>query len=138
MNAFVQFDNLVVYQALCPEQFSALRRGCWRRIESGRDGERFCYLKLQQHYAEMVARRRLLPVHGAGFVVRLHLPRRVLDQYKLETVAYDEHLEYRVPVVDLPRVQAHLVSDVKLVASFRESQHFHLPRAAAPLAALMG
>jgi len=138
MKILKHLPTLAVYQTLCPEQLAALDRAAWRRIEPGRGGEHFCYLKLQQRYAEMVARQWEVPVHSAGYVVRLVLPRRALEEYDLESVAYEDHLEYRVPVCELPRLQAQLVGAARLVAAFREQHSYSIPESRAPLTALMG
>lgn len=124
--------SCTLYQALSPCQFTALVRADWRRIEPGRGGELFCYLKLQQRYAEMIARQRLVPESGAGFVVRLTLPEEALLGFELETVAYEEHLEYRVPVPALPALSLHLQGAVRLVSVFREQHSYSVPAQSAP------
>lgn len=130
--------TVAVYQTLSPEQLAALVRADWRCVEAGRDGEHFCHLKLQQRYAEMIARQWEVPVHGAGYVVCLVLPRRALAEYDLETVAYEEHLEYRVPVCDLPRLNRQLVGRARLVSTFREQHSYSVPALGEPLMGLMG
>lgn len=130
--------TLAVYQTLTPQQFSALAQANWRRVEPGRDGQHFCHLKLQQRYAEMIARQWAVPVHGEGYVVRLVFPARVLAGFDLETVAYEEHLEYRVPVCELPRLSRHLVGSAHLVSTFREQHSYSIPPGSRPLAGLIG
>jgi len=118
---------LALYQTLSPVQLAALERADWRRIEPGQGGEFFCYLKLRQRYAEMIARQWAVPVHGAGYVVRLLLPESALAGFDLETVAYREHLEYRVPTCELPALSSQLVGPVRLVSVFREQHSYSVP-----------
>ncbi len=129
---------LPLYQTLSPSQLAALDRDGWRQIEPGCGAEPYCSLKLKQRYAEMIARKWMVPEHGAGYVVRLLLPLSALENYQLETVAYDEHLEYCVPARDLPRLSRKLIGQVRMVSAFREYQSYSVPRNAPPLAALMG
>ncbi|WP_116368731.1 hypothetical protein [Parahaliea mediterranea] len=129
--------TLAVYQTLVPAQLAALKGAAWRRIVPGQGGEYFCQLKLQQRYAEMIARQWAVPACGAGYVVRMILPQRVLAQYDLSSVAYEEHLEYQVPSCELGRLSRHLVGAIELVSVFREHESFSVPRCSQPLMALM-
>lgn len=138
MKTLTHQRTIAVYQTLCPARFAALVRADWRGVEPGREGEHFCHLKLHQRYAEMIARQWAVPVHGAGYVVCLLFPRRALAAYDLETVAYEEHLEYRVPVCELPRLNGQLVGRARLVSSFREQHSYSVPASGAPLLGLMG
>jgi hypothetical protein len=111
-------NAITVYKAMSPRQLAALIRADWRCIEPGQGGERFCYLKLNCSYAQMIARRREAAMHGLGHVVKLILPEQILNRYDLETVAYEEHLEYRVPVSDLKIINQCMVGRASLVSSF--------------------
>lgn len=110
-------NTIAVYKAMSPQQFAALIRADWRCIEPGQGGERFCYLKLTFSYAQMIARRREAALHGRGYVVKLILPEQILNRYDLETVAYKEHLEYRVPVGDLKIINQCMVGRANLVST---------------------
>jgi hypothetical protein len=130
-------DTVVVYQTLSPGQLAVLEGSDWRCISPGQGGEYFCYLKLQQRYAEMIARQWVVPVHGAAWVVRLTLPLEALAKYDLVSVAYEEHLEYQVPVAELHRLGSQLVGEAQVVATFRQQHSHSVPAGARPLAALM-
>ena len=138
MTSFAFRDTLAVYQAVGPQQLAALIRSEWRRIEPAWGGVRFTYLKQQQRYAEMIARQWEVPLHGAGYVVRIVLPEDVLRQYDLETVAYEEHLEYRIPSGELAELSDELVGAVQPVAAFMDRQSYSIPLGSRPLASLIG
>ena len=131
-------DTLAVYQAIGPQQLATLICADWRHIEPAWGGVRFTYLKQQQRYAEMIARQWEVPLHGAGYVVRIVLPEDALRQYDLETVAYEEHLEYRVPTSELADLSRELVGAVQPVAAFMDRQSYSIPLGSRPLASLMG
>jgi len=131
-------NTQAVYQAIGPKQLAALIRADWRRIEPGWGGEHFTYLKQQQRYAEMIARQWEVPLHGAGYVVRIVLPEDALRQYDLETVAYEEHLEYRVPSCELVELSNELVGAVQPVAAFMDRQSYSIPLGSRPLASFIG
>ncbi|MFV0278722.1 MAG: hypothetical protein ACK5HY_16280 [Parahaliea sp.] len=138
MKSVQHLSTLAVYQTLDPSQLSVLKRGGWKQIVPRQDGERLCQLKLQQRYAEMIARQWAVSSFGEGYVVRLILPRRALTHYTLGSVAYEEHLEYQVPTGELPWLSRQLVGRVSLVSVFREQHSFSIPIAGLPLTALMG
>ena len=130
-------NTIALYQAMSPQQLAALIRADWRRIEPDQGGERFFYLKINQRYAEMIARQWEVPLHGAGYVVRLILPEPVMKYFDLETVAYEEHLEYRVPTCELDRINHHLVGEVSIVSAFLNHQSYSIPLGTRPLASLI-
>ena len=131
-------ETIALYQALSPKQLAALIRADWRRIEPGWGGEHFVYLKLCQRYAEMIARQWEVPLHGAGYVVRVILPADIVGQYDLETVAYEEHLEYCLPVGELKSINNHLLGDVRPVSAFLNNQSYSIPLSTRPLSSLIG
>jgi hypothetical protein len=131
--------NITLYQALSPLQLAALIRADWRHIEPGRGGELFTCLKLHQCYAEMVARQWQLPSHGAGYVVRILLPATALKRFQPETVAYEEHVEYRLPVSELGALSKRLLQPLELVSAFVTQQHsYSIPAGSEPLRSLVG
>ncbi len=137
MNSLAHRRTIALYQTLSPAQLAALKAANWRTIEPGREGQHFCHLKLKQRFAEMMARQWELPIHGAGYVARLLLPRAALAGYDLDSVAYEEHLEYCVPVGDLSSLSRELVGQVELVAAFREQHGYSIPPGRQPLASLI-
>ena len=130
--------TIALYQAVSPQQLAALIRADWRRIEPDQGGECFLFLKLHQRYAEMIARQWEVPLHGAGYVVRLILPEKMMSHFDLETVAYEEHLEYRVPTCELAYVNANLVGEISVVSAFLNHQSYSIPLGTKPLASLIG
>lgn len=130
--------TISLYQALSPVQLAALIRADWRHIEPGRGGERFIGLKLNQCYAEMVARQWHLPSHGAGYVARIQLPGSALKRFELETVAYEEHLEYRLPVEELGALSQRLLQPLELVSAFVTQHSYSIPPGTEPLRSLVG
>ncbi|MBT4521524.1 MAG: hypothetical protein HOC23_16110 [Halieaceae bacterium] len=138
MKALTHSSTIALYQALSPAQLAALIRADWRRIEPDQGGELFLFLKLNQRYAEMIARQWEVPLYGAGYVVRLILPESVMTYFDLETVAYEEHLEYRVPACELDHINSHLVGEVSIVSAFLNQQSYSIPAGTRPLASLIG
>ncbi len=138
MKPLAHRETIALYQALSPQQLAALIRADWRRIEPGWGGEHFVYLKLCQRYAEMIARQWEVPLHGAGYVVQIILPMEVIGQYDLSTVAYEDHLEYCLPVGELAAINRHLVGDIQPVAAYMDQQSYSIPLGTGPLASLIG
>lgn len=131
-------NTIAVYQAIGPQQLAALIRADWRRIEPGWGGEHFTYLKQQQRYAEMIARQWEVPIYGAGYVIRMVFPEEALRQYDIETVAYEEHLEYRVPSCELDTLSHELVGAMQPVAAYMDRESYSIPLGSRPLASLIG
>ncbi|MFV0478291.1 MAG: hypothetical protein ACK5ME_10705 [Parahaliea sp.] len=115
---------LPLYIALSPNQLEQVQNSDWRQLVASRSDDSYCYLKQRQRYAEMVARMSILPEFGAAYVLRLLLPLAAMRPFSLETVAYEEHLEYQVPVQALPTLTARLLGQLQLLTAFREQHSF--------------
>ena len=133
-----QPETLTLYQAVNPQQLAGIVKKAWRGIELGADGEQFCFLKLSQCYAEMIARQWDVPIYGAGYVMRLTVPAQIMQQYDLQTVAYEEHLEYCVPRSELPHINASLLEEVQVVSAFVNQHSYSIPLGTKPLSGLIG
>ena len=116
-----------LYQAIDPQQLHTLVDNNWQRLAPAGGDEKFCLLPVRQRHAEMIARQLLLPARGAAYVIRLELPSHQLSAYPLETVAYEEHLEYRVPVASMEKVSDSLLGAVQLVCVFRDQHSYSVP-----------
>jgi hypothetical protein len=138
MKSQAKMKTVALYQAMSPQQLAALIRADWRRLEPGQGGEHFFFLKLNQRYAEMIARQWGVPMHGAGYVVRLILPAHIMESYDLASVAYEEHLEYCVPVCELQEFNKHLLGEVSVVSAFTGQHNYSIPAGSRPLVSLMG
>jgi len=138
MKPLAHTETIALYLAICPQQLAALIRADWRRIEPGQGGEHFMFLKVSQRYAEMIARQCLVPLHGAAYVARLVLPERVMQGYDIETMAYEEHLEYRIPTCELDPVNGNILGEVAVVSAFLDRQSYSVPLGSRPLAGLLG
>ena len=122
MNEYSPLETTTLYLAIGPRQLAALASSDYRCIEPGEGGELLVLFKLHQRYAEMVARQRLLPRYRAAWVVALDLPRAYLQHFGLSTVAYEEHLEYLVPVDKLADLSQHLAGAIAVVTAFRPGE----------------
>lgn len=127
MKEITEHDHVTLYQAISPQQLAILIDNGWQSINRHASADRFCFLKLHQRYAEMIARQALLPAEGAAYVVRMELPRQVLGAYALKTIAYEEHLEYQIPVESLPFLSNRLIGKVHIVAAFHDQHSYSVP-----------
>ena len=126
MKSASPLETTTLYLAIGPQQLAALASTGYRCIEPGGRGELLVLFKLTQRYAEMVARQRILPKEGEAWVVRLEVGTAALEGIELSTVAYDEHLEYLVPVASLACLNAQLRGPVAVVSRFLPGESFSL------------
>lgn len=127
MTPIPDVDTINLFQAVSPRQLAQCVKDDWQSLKPDPDYQAFCYLKLSQRYAEMVARQRLVPLHGAGYVVGLVLPRKVMNAFELQSVAYEEHLEYRVPAEELEALCWYLEAGVRVVSAFLDGESYSIP-----------
>ncbi|MCR8922721.1 hypothetical protein NO559_08065 [Dasania sp. GY-MA-18] len=110
--------HIDLYKALSPEQLALLIRSNWRRFSPDIPQQKNFYPKLNRGYAEAIARQWHAVEYSAGFVVRFRLPADFIKGFELQTVGYDEHLEYKVPIAALERLNHAIIGSVELLSAF--------------------
>ncbi len=125
--------TVCLYLAVSPKQLAQCVSESWQSLKPDPDYQAFCYLKLSQCYAEMVARQRLVPLHGAAYVICLTLPRTVMSAFELQSVAYEEHLEYRVPAAELEALCWYLEGEARVVSAFLDHESYSVPFGSRPI-----
>lgn len=110
--------NTILFQSLTPVQFAAVVRSGWRCFSSTNTGETFFYPKLHCGYAQTIARMFNREHFHAGYVVQFYLPNVFLAQYDMQSIAYDKHLEYKIPIGDLPLLNKRILGRIEVVSAF--------------------
>lgn len=108
----------VLYQSLTPAQFAAVIRSGWGGFMVDSVEQKFFYPKCRLAYAEMIARMFNVAHYSAAYVVQFRLPQSFLQNYHIQTIAYDEHREYKIPVADLALMNQHIIGRIEVVSAF--------------------
>ena len=116
--------GVVLYQSLTPAQFSAMIGSGWQGFMAGSSEQKLFYPKLCLAYAEMIARLFNVAHYSAAYVVQFRLPVFFLERYPIQSVAYEAHREYRIPIADLAILNRHILGRIEIVSTFwDESKH---------------
>ncbi|WP_019529009.1 hypothetical protein [Dasania marina] len=107
-----------LYKPITPVQLAALIRSGWRCLSPDTPEQLHFYPKLHRIYAESLARQWHAVEHSAGFVVRFTVPQEFIAGFELQTVGYDEHLEYKVPIAELTQLNSVIVGSIELLSAF--------------------
>ena len=107
-----------LYKSLTPAQFAGVIQSDWRELAAESPDQKMFYPKLNRQYAEMVARMLNLAHYNAAYVVKFNVNALFLARYEIQTVAYDEHQEYKIPIEDLPLLNCHIVGIIEVVSAF--------------------
>lgn len=110
--------DITLYQSLTPVQFAAVVRSGWRGFSAGAAEQKIFYPKLRLAYAEMIARAFNVKHYSAAYVVQFRLPLRFLQHYSIQSIAYEEHREYSIPMADLAKMNRHIIGSIEVVSAF--------------------
>jgi len=124
----MQRQYIKLYKSLSPQQLVQVENSGWRRFAADGSKQRVFYPKVYLSYAEQIARQWDAVQFERGFVVSFKICAEVLHRYEIQTVAYEEHLEYRVPIAELEFFNQQIMGKIELVSSFcSESASTWLP-----------
>ena len=111
-------QNTRLYKSLTPVQFASVIRSGWREFSAESPEQKIFYPKLHREYAEMIARMFNLAHYNAAYVVGFEVNSTFMERYEIQTVAYEEHREYKIPVEELPLLNSNLVGEIEVVSAF--------------------
>ena len=113
MNPLIQ-----LYKPISPSQLAVIIASGWRQFTPDTPAQKIFYPKLNIHYAEKIARQWDAPQYSAGYVVRFTMPLAFMGRYDIQTVGYDEHREYKVPIAELDLLNRHIEGRIEVVSAF--------------------
>ena len=97
----------------------------WRHFSPESYQQKIFYPKLHRGFAEALARQCYANRDVAGYVVSFKLPGDFLNNYCRQTIAYEEQLEYRIPIADLQQLNQHIIGRIEIVSAFYSEDKPH-------------
>ena len=117
-----------LWQAVSPRSANTLRQNKGACLQPSSSGDQFALLKLTRGQAFYAAKAVWARYFGQAAVVEMLIYRAALAPFDIETVAYDAHQEYRIPVLDLPRLSLGQVRSARVIGSVGEPTQLSPPR----------
>ena len=111
-------DTVILYRPVGPAELALLQASAWRAWPPRLQGQPIFYPVLSEAYARQIARDWNVKESGSGFVTRFRVRREFAERYEVRTVGTREHQELWIPAEDLEALNANLVGDIELIASF--------------------
>lgn len=112
-----------LYKPLSPLQLAAVIQSGWRSFSPDTPQQRIFYPKIHRCYAEKIARQWDATQYSAGFVARFSIASDVINCYDIQTLGFDEHREYIVPIADLSQLNRHIQGAIEIVAAFTQADN---------------
>lgn len=106
-----------LWQAVSPRSANTLIQNKGVCLQPSSNGDQFALLKLTRGQAFYAAKAVWARYFGQAAVVEMLIYRAALAPFEVETVAYDAHQEYRIPVLDLPRLSLGQVRSAQVIGS---------------------
>ncbi len=107
-----------LYKPLSPTQLAMVINSNWRRFTPDTLQQRLFYPKINLRYAEQIARQWNAVQFTAGYVVSFKVPLVFMTRYDIQTVGYDEHREYKVPIGELDLLNDTIFGKIEIVSAF--------------------
>ena len=91
----------------------------WQAFPPRLIGQPIFYPVLNEAYANQISREWNVPRYGVGHVLKFEVSDAYLEQYEVQKVGLDHHLEYWIPAEDLDNFNAHIIGKIALIHTFR-------------------
>lgn len=104
-----------LWQALSPVSADALIASAGLHLQPSYRDDQFALLKLTKRQAYFAAEAVWARYFGHAIVIEMLFYQAAFTPFDVETVAYDAHREYRIPVLDLPRLSLAQVRPARVI-----------------------
>ena len=115
--------TLTLFKSLSPEQLAAVVVSDWRCFSPEAPEQKIFYPKLYLAYAEQIAKWWNAPQYSAGYVVCFTMAKAFMARYETQTVAYEEHREYRIPIAELNFFNRNIQGRIRVLSAFTAINH---------------
>jgi len=107
-----------LYRPVGPGQLSAIRRSGWRNFPVRKTHQKFFYPLLYEAHAVEVARNWHVFNSGIGHILEFQMEREYLNQFTMNCIGGQQHIEYRIPAYKIMEFNQHIMGCIKLIASY--------------------
>jgi hypothetical protein len=114
-------ETTILYRPVGQKELDLIRESGWREFPPRLPHQPIFYPVLNEEYAVQIARdwNTKDPASGfAGYVTRFHVLTGYLEQYEVQKVGGERHLEYWIPADDLPEFNRSLAGPIEVIAEF--------------------
>jgi len=107
--------EVTLWQAMTPWAVRSLKETQGLQLQLSARGDTFALIKPTRHRAQSVAKTVWAPRFGQAAVVCFALPRELVNQLKVGSVAYENHRDYAIPADQLATLSLFLVRPIRIV-----------------------
>jgi hypothetical protein len=112
-------ETITLWRPVGPKELALIEEAGMRAFPPRLPEQPIFYPILTEAYAIKIARDWNVRADGGGFVTRLLVRRRHMDQYEVHEAGGEGHLEYWIPAEELDAFNASIVGQIEVVHSFR-------------------
>jgi hypothetical protein len=111
-------ETVTLWRPTGPTELDLVRHANWKAWPPRLPDQPIFYPVLNEEYATKIARDWNVPASGVGYVTRFRVAKWFLDHYEVHRAGGRTILEYWIPAEDLDELNAHIVGDIEVVATF--------------------
>ena len=101
--------EVTLWQAMTPWAVRSLKDTQGLQLQLSAKGDTFALVKPTRHRAESVAKTVWAPRFGQAAIACFELPRELVNQLKVGSVAYEDHRDYVIPADQLATLSLFLI-----------------------------
>lgn len=110
---------MTLYRPVNQAELDLIIKEDWNKFPPRLEGQPIFYPVLNEKYAEQITKEWNVPSYGIGHVLKFEVKDHFLENYKIEKVGLDHHLEYWIPSEDLDLMHANMIGKIELINTFK-------------------
>ncbi|HEY2445411.1 MAG TPA: hypothetical protein VGI20_06705 [Rhizomicrobium sp.] len=114
----MEFEVVQLWRPVGPDELELIRELRMRAFPPRLPEQPFFYPVLSKEYAIKIARDWNVPASGEGFVITFRVQKLFLDRYEVREVGGRAHTEYWIPAAELDALNAAIVGELEIAATF--------------------
>lgn len=109
---------MILYRPVNQAELDLIKQSNWLKFPPRLVGQPIFYPVLNIEYAEQITKEWNVPAYGMGYVVRFEVKDMFLQDYEVQKVGLDHHLEYWIPAEQLENLNEAIIGKIELISTF--------------------
>ncbi len=110
---------VILYRPTGPREMELVAESGYRRWLPRLPEQPIFYPVTNEEYAKQITIRWNVPANGVGYVTRFKVKKTFMDNYRLQRVGGEEHMEWWIPADDLEELNDNIVGPIEVIGEYK-------------------
>ena len=112
---------MILYRPVNQAELDLIIADNWKYFPPRLVGQPIFYPVLNETYAEQITREWNVPTYGIGHVLKFEVKDDFLENYEIQKVGLEHHLEFWIPAEELDEMNQNIIGQIELIGTYEKA-----------------